>query len=147
MAKQYQNIDKLSSIYLIQFSSSKYNDYNLKYFSMVETGHDDTNTVKEQELVSENIDKVEDLTSSQEKSTSKIADLYQKIEDSVKSIEEPRRNSAGNNSLPPPPNGAPPNLPESVRIESSSATDDKPTTKKKKKYGMKKKKSDISKLP
>ena len=114
---------------------------------MIETGNDNTNTVIEQQSVSENIDKVEDLTSSQEKSTSKIADLYQKIEDSVKSIEEPRRNSAGNNSLPPPPNGAPPNLPESVRIESSSATDDKPTTKKKKKYGMKKKKSDISKLP
>ena len=114
---------------------------------MIETGNDNTNTVKEQQSVSENIDKVEDLTSSQEKSTSKIADLYQKIEDSVKSIEEPRRNSAGNNSLPLPPNGAPPNLPESVRIESSSATDDKPTTKKKKKYGMKKKKSDISKLP
>ena len=69
------------------------------------------------------------------------------VHEGIKSIEEPRRNSAGVN-LPPPPNAAPPNLPDSVKIESSTTDIDssnKPT-KKKKKFGMKKKKSDISKL-
>ena len=98
--------------------------------------------IKESEIIN-NVD-----ISSEEKSISDITTDIKKI-DSVKSIEEPRRNSGIN--LPPLPNAAPPNLPESARIESSSNTTDSSTkpTKKKKKYGMKKKKKDgdISKLP